>query len=87
MQALLDGLGTERGEQRLIDRADAPGTQYRDQQLHGPWHQPGDAIARSDALTAQEIAELRCMDLQLLEGVLRGDALLRLAIQGHCLFA
>ncbi len=63
MQALLDGLGTERGEQRLIDRADAPGTQYRDQQFDRAWHQPGDAITGLDALTAQEIAELRRMGL------------------------
>ncbi|RMP74958.1 hypothetical protein ALQ17_01888 [Pseudomonas fluorescens] len=80
-QALLDGLGSEGGKERLVDRADAPGPQNGDQQFNRTGHQARDTISRLDALLAQKIAETRRVVLQFAEGVARGAAILRFAIQ------
>ncbi len=61
---MLDGLGPERGEQRLIHRPNAPGGEHHDQQFSGARQQAGHFVALADALGAQEIGEPRGVVLQ-----------------------
>ena len=55
--AILDRLGSERSEQRLIHRVHAPGSQYHREKLRNARHQTGDDIVRFDASLAQQIGE------------------------------
>ncbi|MCY1445088.1 hypothetical protein D9M71_615910 [compost metagenome] len=79
---MLDGLGAEGGEQRLIDSADTPGAKDGDQQFRGAWQQAGDAIAGAHALAVQVVGEARGRFLELGEGPVGPLAVAALPIQG-----
>ncbi|MNM96734.1 hypothetical protein D3C81_1092220 [compost metagenome] len=64
-EPVLDGLGAERGEQRLVHRTGAPGAQDGHEQLGRARQQPRNAIARLHALRLQEAGKLRRPRLQL----------------------
>lgn len=49
-QSLFDRLGAECSEERLVDRADAPGTQNGNQQFNRAWHQARYTVSRLDPL-------------------------------------
>ncbi|MNF91241.1 hypothetical protein D3C84_738350 [compost metagenome] len=74
VQAMLDGFGAEGGEQRLVDRADAPGGEHGDQQFDVAWQETGDLVAFLHALGQQEVGKTRGLVLQLVEGVGRAGA-------------
>ncbi|MNY25279.1 hypothetical protein D3C86_1590520 [compost metagenome] len=71
---MLDGLGAERGKQRLIHRADAPGGEHGDQQFDIAGQQAGDLVAFLHALGQQVVGETRGLVLQVGEGVRRTGA-------------
>ncbi len=73
-QAVLDGLGAESGEQRLIDGTDAPGGEQGHQQLDIARQQPSDLVATAYALGQQKIGETPGPLLQLAEGIGRTAA-------------
>ncbi|MNP27379.1 hypothetical protein D3C76_1202850 [compost metagenome] len=78
---MLDGLGAESGEQRLIHRADAPGGEHGDQQFDIAWQEPGDFVAFLHALGQQEVGETRGLVLQVGESVGRAGAVTSLPEQ------
>ncbi|MNE18230.1 hypothetical protein D3C80_1112520 [compost metagenome] len=82
LHPVLDGLGAEGGEQRLIDSADTPGAKDGDQQFRGAWQQAGDAIAGAHALAVQVVGEARGRFLELGEGPVGPLAVAALPIQG-----
>ena len=71
---MFEGFGAERGEQRLIHRADAPGGQHGDEQFDVARQQAGDLVALLHALGEKEIGETRGFVLQIVEGVRRTGA-------------
>jgi hypothetical protein len=71
---MFDGFRAEGGEQRLIDRADAPGGEHGDQQFDVTRQQAGDLVALLHALGEKEIGETRGFVLQIAEGVCRAGA-------------
>ncbi|VVO32434.1 hypothetical protein PS704_06032 [Pseudomonas fluorescens] len=73
-QAMFDGFGAERGEQRLIHRADAPGGEHGDQQFDVARQQAGDLVAFLHALRQEEVGETRGFVLQVAERVRRAGA-------------
>src|SRR5471030_1000201 len=81
VQAMFDGFRAERGKQRLIDRADAPGGEYSDQQFNVAWQQAGDLVTLLHALCEKEIGETRSLVLQIAEGVRRACAVTTLPEQ------
>ncbi|VVP48588.1 hypothetical protein PS732_05292 [Pseudomonas fluorescens] len=72
---MFEGLRAERGEQRLIDRADTPGGKNGDEQFDIAWQQAGDLVALAHALGEEEIGESRGFVLQVAEGVRRAGAI------------
>ncbi|MNF94230.1 hypothetical protein D3C84_769350 [compost metagenome] len=68
-EAMFDGLGAERREQRLVDRADAPGGEDGDEQFDVTGQQAGDLVAFFHALGQQKIGKARGFVLQVGEGV------------------
>ena len=74
-QPVLQRLGAEGGEQRLVHRAGAPGAQHHDQQLQPPRQQPGHHRARPDSACAQQLGELGRPGIELFEGVAPHHAL------------
>ena len=56
---MLDGLGSERGEQRLVDRTRPERAENDDQELGNSRQEAGHAIARLNALSRQEVGEAR----------------------------
>ncbi|MNQ87476.1 hypothetical protein D3C85_1027000 [compost metagenome] len=68
LYTVLDGLGAEGGEQRLVDGAGAPGAEDGDQQFRGARQQARDAIACPHAAAGQVVGETRGRFLELGEG-------------------
>ena len=64
-QAVLDGLGAERGEQGQIDAANAPRAESDDDQLRDARQEAGHPVAGADALGVQEVGEAGRLLLQL----------------------
>ena len=73
-QSMFDGFRPEGREQRLIDRANAPGGEHGNQQFDVTWQQAGDLVALLHALGQQEVGETRGLVLQVAEGVGRAGA-------------
>ncbi|MNP18251.1 hypothetical protein D3C76_1107240 [compost metagenome] len=69
LHPVLDGLGPEGGEQRLVHRAEAPGAEDGDQQLRGARQQAGNPVAGTHAEAVQEAGETAGEFFQLGEGV------------------
>ena len=65
---MLDGLGAEGGEQRLVDGAGAPGAENGHQQFGRARQQAGHHVARSDAARFEIIGEARGQVAHLFEG-------------------
>ena len=82
-QAMFQGLGAEGGEQWLIDRADAPGSEHHDQQFDVARQQPGDLVAPLHALGLEEVGKARGLVLQVAEGVGGACAVAPLPEQGN----
>ncbi len=58
LQPIRHRIGSEGGEQRLVDRADAPAGQYRDQQLWRARQHAGDTVALAQAVLGEPTGEL-----------------------------
>ena len=61
-------LGSERGKQRLIDRADAPRRQHDHQQFGSTGQQARHLVTALDALGQEEVGETRGLLLQFGKG-------------------
>ena len=72
VQAMFNRLGSERGKQRLIDRADAPRCQHDHQQFGSARQQARHFVTALDALGQQEVGETCGLLLQFGKG--RGGA-------------
>ena len=83
LHPVLDGLGSEGGEQRLVDRPQPPGGEHRDQQFHPPGQQAGHPVAGAHAPFRQHGGEAPGGVAQLLEGELLALAVLAFLIQRH----
>ncbi|MNN49333.1 hypothetical protein D3C81_1638510 [compost metagenome] len=66
---MLDGLRAEGGEQRLVDRAQAPGAEDGDQQFRRARQQAGYAVAGTHAEAVEEAGEAAGQVFELGEGV------------------
>ncbi|MCY1530027.1 hypothetical protein D9M68_652010 [compost metagenome] len=82
---MLDGLGAEGGEQRLVDGADAPSAEDGDQQLRGARQHARDAIAGAHAALLEVIGEARSGFLELGESPGGALTVAALPIQGDAL--
>lgn len=78
---MFDGLGAERGEQRLIHRTDTPGGEHGDQQFDIARQQAGNLVALLHALGQKEIGKTCGFVLQVTEGVGRTGAVAALPEQ------
>ncbi|MNE00541.1 hypothetical protein D3C80_929520 [compost metagenome] len=84
---MLDSLGPEGGEQGLIDRTQAPGSEHGYQQLDSTRHQACNPIASANALRLEHIGQARGGLLQLLETVLRAVALAVFTVERYAVVA